>query len=399
VSEVQQNVYIYDTFNSSEPSKIDEVIFLSSEDLKESFPDPFDVVLQKKIQSFPVGTKYRDIVLSYFQRLQGHASTTAGYIPNIDRYGVVSDYISQLWLDSSKNPSIFKTSRDFEPILKRIPYYRDHFIHSFNVFTLGYYIINRTKAVLPSFDFKSNAFNLTWMLASTFHDVAYPMQKMENWLNELFDKFLGVNPRFHYDITQVIPMIYTDFLKMISRWHKQPLQGPLGTQDLLDLDWTFYDETCAKLVEKDHGVLGGLMLAHLLAVKEGFAGERTWDFLFNHLPACHSICVHNLSSLCIGFRKHPLAFLLILCDEMQEWGRPSKLENMDNIRLLDVDVSLEGERIVVTFDALISHERQKLLRKELNRHIDTDGRIGINIINRIEPENVVTIDDRGVMIH
>lgn len=370
------------------------------EELRDPFPSPLDIALEKKIHSFPEGTRYRDIVLSYFGRLQEYAGRHAGYIPNDHRYRyeTVSDYISQLWVDSSKNPSIFKTSRDFEPILQRMPYYRDHFIHSFNVFILGYYIINRIKAVLPSFDFKSNDFNLTWMLASTFHDVAYPMQRMEDWLNDLFDKFLGVNPRFHYDIAQVIPMIYTDFIKMISRWHKQPLQGPLGSQALLDLDWTFYDQVCAKLVEKDHGVLGGLMLAHLLAVKEGFAGERKWDFLFNHLPACHSICVHNLPSLCIEFRKHPLAFLLILCDEMQEWGRPANWGNEDNIYLLDVDVRLEKELIVITLDALISRRRQKLLRKKLKERIDTNGRISTHIINRIEPENVVTIDDRGVTI-
>jgi len=297
------------------------------------------------------------------------------------RYENVLSCITELWVDSSKNPSIFKEARDFEPILQRMPYYRDHFIHSFNVFVLGYYVINRLKEIVPGLDLTSNDYNLSWMLASTFHDVAYPIQEMESWLNELFERFLGVNPYFHYSIMQVIPMVYTDFMRMISRWHKFPIQGPLGGEDLLKLDWTFYNEIASKLVEKDHGVIGALMLTHLLAVKEGFATDRKWDFLYNHLPACHAISLHHLPSIPVEFLKHPLAFVLVLCDELQDWGRPSSRKTPDLIELKDISIT-KMDTLAIQIEIESSANRKKELEEVIARRLQ-DNAIKI-IIQAVE---------------
>jgi hypothetical protein len=204
------------------------------------------------------------------------------------------------------------------------------------------------------------------MLTATFHDIAYSIQEMESWLNRLFEKFLGVNPDFHYNIMQVMPITYLDFMRLISRWHKYPIQGPLQGEDIDRIDWTFYNEIGSKLVEKDHSILGSLMLAYLLAVKEGFASERKWDFLYNHLPACHAISLHHLSSVAIEFDKHPFAFLLALCDELQDWGRPSNQSNTDAICVNDINVVNTGiPEIHLVIE--ISETKEKTLVKTLSR--------------------------------
>lgn len=329
-----------------------------------------DRILEEKIHALDSQTRYKEITLEYFRKLKP-SSGAAILLTTRRRYELVENCISQLWVHSSKNPSVFAASRDFEPILQRIPLYRDHFIHSFNVFLMGYYILNRLKELFPRLDLKSNDYNLTWMLASTFHDVAYPLQEMENWLNELFEKFFGVNPNFHYDITQVMPMIYVDFIRIITRCHTKPFQGPLGGQDLLDLDWTFYNQIGAKLVEKEHGVLGGLMLFHLLAVREGFVGSRRWDFLFNHLLACHAITVHHLP-VTVKFERHPLAYLLILLDELQDWGRPASKVKKDRIRVIDIVCDQIHQNPVVKFVVKGSKRRKKALYRNLSTRIDSD---------------------------
>ena len=66
------------------------------------------------------------------------------------------------------------------------------------------------------------------------------------------------------------------------------------------------------------------MICHRMAIREGFLGEATdsrdrCDFLFNHLPAGHAISVHTLAKPPVSFDKHPFAFMLIICDEIQDW--------------------------------------------------------------------------------
>jgi hypothetical protein len=328
-------------------------------------------MLKTKMGSLTSQTRYHDTIMRYFQSLETNEQTTVE-----NRYRNVLDCITELWVDSSKNPSVFKDAKDFEPILQRMPYYRDHFIHSFNVFTLGYYIINRLKEITPTIDFKSNDYNLSWMLAATFHDVAYPIQTMESWLNELFERFLGVNPHFHYNISEVMPMIYVDFMRMLSQWHKSPFQNSLGGGNL---DWAFYNEIASKLVKKDHGVVGALMLAHLLAVKEGCATERKWDFLFNHLPACHAISLHHLSSIPVEFHKHPLAYILVLCDELQDWGRPSSQKNPALIELKDIGVASINGISTIQLNIESSNKRKKELEDTISQRLLSNGKIEIKI--------------------
>ena len=333
-----------------------------------------DILFKEKIESLEwLRPRYYDVIIDYFANLQPQNVQ----VSREKRYKSVLDVISKLWVTSEKNPSIFKEAKDFEPILQRIPKYRDHFILSFNVFLLGYYITNTLKRINPDLDLKSNDYNLTWMLASTFHDVAYALQEIEFWFNELLERFLGVNPKFSFNIVEVMPLIYVDFMRMISRWHKYPVQGPISSETLAITDWMFYNEVSSKLVEKDHGVLGGLMLAHLLAVREGFAKERKWDFLYNHLPACHAITVHHLTSIPIKFSKHPIAFMLMLCDELQDWGRPSNQANQDIIYLNEMNIT-EMDCPEIQFVIEISKTRKKILRKTLS-NLHTCGKVKVTI--------------------
>jgi len=332
------------------------------------------VVLKNAVSSLEGHPRYSDIIDSYFMRL-GKITDD----PLANKYSSVLSSINQLWVDSEKNPSIFKQTKDFEPILQKNKYYRDHFIHSFNVFLLGYYIINKMREVFPDEDHfgkNDDNINLTWMLTSTFHDVAYPIQETESWLNGLFEKFLGVKPSFPINIGQILPIIYIDFMRLLSKYHARTARGVLENDEFLTIDWHFYNELGSELTKKNHGVIGALMLCHRMAIREGFLkrhvdrnDERNpWNFLKNHMPACHAISVHALESIRVPFKKFPFAYLLILCDELQDWGRPSKKANKDTIKLREVTICGEDIpeiRVGISCSSMRKDRLDKVIDKRL----------------------------------
>lgn len=342
-----------------------------------------DFMLRDKINSLTNNPRYSEIVKKYYRKMKDDGQNAIA-----NRYENVLTSLTGLWIDSEKNPSLFKDTKDFEPILQRNPLYRDHFVHSFNVFLLGYYIINKLNECTRQDYFGANkrAVNLTWMLASTFHDVAYPIQQIESWLNDFLKKFLGVNPMFSLKITDVLPMIYTNFMQMLSIYHLNPHQKGIGPISLDSMDWAYYNEVGSKLIEKEHGVLGALMLCHQMAIREGFLdeggripNERTkWDFFFDHLPACHAISLHHLRFAPVKFTRHPFAFLLMLCDEIQDWGRPSLHGRKDVVTLKDIEI-LNTTPPTIEFKLEASEERRMKLDKLLAEYLHAGERLKISI--------------------
>ena len=342
-----------------------------------------DAKIGDRIKSLIPTGKYHDILLSYFE---------GDIVSTKNKYGTVAKIITDLWVNSRKDPSIFENSQKFEPILQDIPNYRDHFIHSFYVFSVGYYVINKLSELIGT-DFReylgSNAPNLTWMLASTFHDVAYPIERIDSWLGTLIGGFIGISPKNYFNFENIIPNIYYDFMKMICRWHKNPMHGLSSGNEIGSIDWPLYNELNSKLLEKNHGVLSGLILAHQLAARERFAeyGDA-WDFFNMHLPACHAICLHALD-VKIDFSKHPFAFLLVLFDELQDWGRPSKMEEKEKLFLQDLEVvNVDVPEIRIT--VAVSEERKEELVRVLKSRLETSKKVRI-VVNEFGNGNILSI--------
>lgn len=341
------------------------------------------LVLRNAISSLAEHPRYADIIDSYFMKLDRNSDD-----PLANKYSSVLASINRLWLDSEKNPSIFSQTKDFEPILQKNKYYRDHFIHSFNVFLLGYYIINKMREVFPNkhyFGNNEDHINLTWMLTSTFHDVAYPVQETESWLNGLFEKFLGVKPNFSINIGQILPIIYIDFMRLLSKYHSRTTQGVLENE-FLATDWRFYNELGSELTKKNHGVIGALMLCHRMAIREGFLKQHPdrddernpWNFLRDHMPACHAISVHDMESIRVLFKKFPFAYLLILCDELQDWGRPSKRANVHTIKFRKINIC--GEDIPeIKVGIICSTERKDRLKEVIRKRLNNGKEIKLTI--------------------
>lgn len=106
-----------------------------------------------------------------------------------------------------------------------------------------------------------------------------------------------------------------------------------------------------------------------------------WNFRINHLPACHAIATHDLPSIRVRFGKHPFAFLLVLCDEIQDWGRsPSSKDTQNTIYLRDIEV-LSSQPPEIRFRVKTSKKRREKLGNTLKERLYADERIKVSITN------------------
>ena len=142
--------------------------------------------------------------------------------------------IKKLWVDAQKEET-FKILLDFEEFEKMLfqsnSDYRGHYVHQFDVFLLGYYILNTirqsNKPVASVFNGNSN---LTWMLASTFHDMGYPIQQIDEWFSSFLKTFLKIDTVYQIEIEKIVTPVFYDYLKFISEEHYNLTTEPIASK-------------------------------------------------------------------------------------------------------------------------------------------------------------------------
>lgn len=228
---------------------------------------------------------------------------------------------------------------------------RDHYVHSVNVFLLGLSIYSQNENFrrIISLDYESNKENklyetdieeflFQWGIASLCHDIGYPIEITYKQMKKFVDRVSDVEGK------NVSPEPYFGFKSfdvLNSLPHKENVNA-LSLLSLnihnkfgLDLDTvseklnTFLD-TMQKNKFVDHGFYSAIILLkwYSYLVENNISEENAKHPVVNSAGA---ILLHNYYSnvlmkepFNLGALKpqsHPLAFLLILCDELQEWNR------------------------------------------------------------------------------
>jgi hypothetical protein len=294
-------------------------------------------------------------------------------------YGVYEAFFTAYWIgiQHSTNPFL-----ELPKILKRfeehagclIDKHRDHFVHSVNVFVLGLsiyannekyeqffndYALNENKYP-DHYRTKHEEFFYRWGLTSLFHDIAYPLEITLKQANTYFN--------FVWDYPQKIRAAkrafieFPDFNRFISLpllrpgkkqqsefYKKYPLFRPVDMSSAIDL--LAQSISCSLGIQRkavldaikayvsqmrgmgviDHGFYGAIIMLrwyhHLLKTTQ-------WNpayFYYPILDSASAILMHNffknvlmrkpLNAPILSPAKHPIAFLLILCDELQDWNR------------------------------------------------------------------------------
>jgi len=193
-------------------------------------------------------------------------------------------------------------------------FYRDHLNHMIRVYLLSLDILQKMK-------FNNEKILTAIKLASIFHDIAYPVQEAELMLRSISEalskcyKSVKITSPGREIISE---SEIRDLLWLLNQRIKEKFSSDLS----IFLESRLYDS----LLRLKHGILGAIETG-LMIRKE----EREKSHILDALLA---IALHDhevLSSLKNGKRGvdmdlFPELFILILSDELQEWGRPMLTE-------------------------------------------------------------------------
>ena len=310
---------------------------------------------------------------------------------------------------------------------------RDHYIHSVNVFILGLCIYTQNakyrtafcKAVMNrddypyTYDTKNEEFFYRWGLASLFHDVGYPVEIVGRQINKFIDfatdvggKEESVNVQLSFTnfdelnrISEVIPKreftkcyfehyeesIYIDILKPVDLLaHK--IHTSLGV-DLKTVKSALDDfvNIMARLGFIDHGYYSSIIVLKWYGYLIQSANYKPEYFFWPVLDSASAILLHNyyknvmqknpFNLGTLPSSTHPIAFLLILCDELQEWNREAYgIKDKLSTFAKEVRLEITEEELKVTFvthnsllPADFSRKKKELLYKllDMNELFDT----------------------------
>jgi len=295
-----------------------------------------------------------------------------------------TDTFNRLWTENLGEKIYPEEHKNLETLLVQIyPRYRDHYIHQLQVFYLGLLIIDfliDNNKMKPRSGFP----DLAWLLAASFHDYAHPIEKYDDFVCKFVNKclsttadwsFLGLKNYYHeQSFSSDIEHVLTSLAKC---FRAEDFRGEKGTDNYNEIRQFFYQEITN---EKNHGLLASL------GIMKKFKNNPKTEFSKVLLPASVAIALHDdkifhklhgvientNSELTVvqklaplqelSFEVQPLAFLLILCDNIQDWGRHFRDEKYEkplkeaNIRLKNVD--FESNRL--TIQLLFNHNIESL---------------------------------------
>ena len=311
-------------------------------------------------------------------------------------------------LEGEKNPfvDLLDTLRAYEErAATLIEKQRDHFIHSVNVFILGLgiYAANRHyrdaffSAVMEqgaspeNFEDPHEEFLFRWGIAALFHDVGYPVEIISKQIGK-FLKFatdadhngqLGEirahlefeNFRRFNSITEVTPKkdfirpfyeeddsgVYIDLLQPIDllaqRIHRM-LGIPMPQiKDKLDL----YLSEMAKYGFVDHGFYSAIIVLKWYGYLIQTTGEPPLRFFHAIVDSACAILLHNYYNMTLtkafglgplDAERAPIAYLLMFCDEMQDWNRAAYgiLEKY-RTQITSANIGINDDRFAISYFA------------------------------------------------
>ena len=278
---------------------------------------------------------------------------------------------------------------------------RDHFIHSVNVFLCGLAIWERNPQYRAAFasavpeegftaawDTRYEEFFFRWGVAALFHDVGYPVEIVGHQINRFIRMVadadgdeVKVKAQIRYEnftelnhIREVVPKrrftrafydayescSYIDLLTPLDLIAHR-IYRCFGT----DLEQTkaalgrFLDDMAASGFI-DHGYYSALIILKWYGYAMQRAKEDPRRFYWPVVDSATAIFLHNYyrnvlqkGAFALGPMKaedDPVAYLLILCDELQEWNREAHGILTRTFTLADtVNLSLREDYLAATY--------------------------------------------------
>ena len=349
----------------------------------------------------------------------------------LDDYEIVVKWVKKLWenhLSLTQTASSFDFYKEFESILKLDREYRDHFLHQFQVFLLGTLILDgifhkfQDSYKKPFDHLSENSVFKSWLITSTFHDFAYPLERYTKWNDELFERLLNLKESptkigFEKITTEKNFLEYLDQIDHLISCYKTP-----GSKWCFKKPYTTNENLRRFLLnkivhERNHGVLSSLALLKKSGSEQIQISDETMSTEI--YPAAVAIAIHDegiwqpfrgkipswRKESCeweeefkkcnylnhLDFSNQPLSFLLIFCDTAQEFGRPKfpSLNDTSTPKTIFEDISVNEDkvRIIISVDTTTAFTKKE---KDLNDTIDFLKCSEIEFVFRLEDKEAGT---------
>jgi hypothetical protein len=371
--------------------------------------------------------------------------------PNAETvFDVYENFFDLYWIgiQDEKNPFIelVEKMRNYEvnsgQLLKK---QRDHYVHSVYVFILGicFYQVSEKykktfnkvildKSIYPDcYDTCNEEFFYRWGIASLFHDIAYPLEITINQANrylEFISSYAGdesekrikakleiVDINNFNELPRLIPkeIFEKEFEKKYPSYNSKALKNSIYVLSnhlskcfninfcqIRDALYKF-EATMQSESFIDHGYYSALIVMNWYYY---LIQKTKWNpayFYFPIVDIASAILLHNyykhgltkapFNLKCMSIEQHPIAYLLILCDELQEWNRPGYGEEKPILELNDFDIILD-ETFTIIYKVKEGDENKNFILEEGDKFI-RDRKS--NILNLL---NINDLFDNGIEI-
>ena len=334
---------------------------------------------------------------------------------------------------------------------------RDHLIHSVNVFLLGLAIYAQNRKYRKCFkdyvlkspydkyyrlengDFSNEEFLYRWGVASLFHDIGYPVEIIGKQLKKFInDSVKSISPTYGADtaidfkdfneFNTIVKLDY-DFADEFTKNYPEAkfLNLFKPTDIVAHKISTDFDSVNVKDVIKhldnfvysmgdlgfiDHGFFSCILVLNSYGyLIQKYA--KSHDFFFYPIvDSASAILMHNyyrnvLQDNPFNLKQlhpsqSPLAFLLILCDELQEWSRQAfGIKDKQKGHVNGFDLTINDDTLEMRYFGYsgytglgFSEEKMKLLNSVLS--INSAFQFGLRITTDVKEHFVTTNIDENI---
>lgn len=239
--------------------------------------------------------------------------------------------------------SFFETFREYETVLYGARgRYRDHLVHVFRVYLLGEFVIRETFG----FDrvdceeggkvkISAEEKEAMWCIISLCHDLGYPLEAISDInqkARDMFQKFGRVSIKeLAYGLSPQYQTI-SDFILRFMSSNLQPYSD--GKQFDIHLQTKFFLKFSNALDRFNHGLISCIVLMknlvyflesdYLMDSLKPLDPDDARHFLIRR-AILRAIASHACDEV-YHLQVTNFPFLLLVLDEMQDWGRPRLVE-------------------------------------------------------------------------
>ena len=328
---------------------------------------------------------------------------------------------------------------------------RDHFIHSVNVFLLGLAIYAQNRRYREYFkgyilkssyekyyrlengDFSNEEFLYRWGVAALFHDIGYPVEiigkQLKKFINDgvksisptygadtaidfkdfnEFNTIVKMDPNFADEFTQTFPE--AKFLNLFKPTdivaHKISTDFEAVNVNDVTRHLDNFVNYMGELGFIDHGFFSCILVLNSYGYLIQKYAKNHDFFFYPIVDSASAILLHNyyrnvLQKAPFNLKElhpsqSPLAFLLILCDELQEWNRQpfgvkDKQRGHVNELLLKIDDDTFDVKYIAKSGSMglgFSEDKVELLNNVLS--VKSAFQFGLRIITDVQQHFTAT---------